>query len=71
MKRLVARILEALKGMSELVAVMLGEGKTSGHAVLTNFSSIQGAQNKKFQEDLAFSYSTLKLVVELTSKISS
>jgi len=71
MKRLVSRILDSLKGMNELLAIILGESKTSSYIVLTNWSSIHGNGNKKFQEDIANSYATLKLVVEILLKISS
>jgi len=70
MKRLVERILDSLKGINEILAQILGEGKKSSHTVLTNWSSIQGSNNKKFQEEVANTYATLKLVVELSSKIS-
>ncbi len=71
MKRLVDRILDSLNGMNKLLSIMLGEEKTSSYAMLTNWSSIQGSNNKKFQEEVASSYETLKLVVEIVSKISS
>ncbi len=71
MKRLVDRILDNIRGMNEILGIILGEGKTSSYAVLTNWSSIQGSNNKKFQEEVSSSYAILKLVVELTSKVIS
>ena len=68
-KRMVLKILESIKTMHHILSSIVGED--AGHAVLTNFSSIQGNQNKKFQEDVASVCSLLSGIIEVADQMGT
>ncbi|MGP1438937.1 MAG: DUF5312 family protein [Treponema sp.] len=70
-KRICTRILDVLKSMNVILTGVVGGSKTGIYATLTNWSSIQGNNNKKFQDDIIKIKETIVSIIDLINTMSS
>jgi len=70
-KRICTRILESLKSMNVILTGIVGGSKTGIYATLTNWSSIQGNNNKKFQDEIVKVKETIVGIIELINAMST
>ena len=64
-KRICTRIVENLKSMNVILTGIVGGSKTGIYATLTNWSSIQGNNNKKFQDEIIKIKETIVSIIDL------
>lgn len=70
-KRICTRILESLKSMNVILTGIVGGSKTGIYATLTNWSSIQGNNNKKFQDEVINIKEIIVNVIDLINTMST
>ena len=70
-KRICTRILESLKSMNVILTGIVGGTKTGIYATLSNWSSIQGNNNKKFQDEVIKIKETIVSIIDLINTMST
>ena len=70
-KRICTRILESLKSMNVILTGIVGGTKTGIYATLSNWSSIQGNNNKKFQDEIVKIKETIASIIDLINTMST
>ena len=70
-KRICTRILESLKSMNVILTGIVGGTKTGIYATLSNWSSIQGNNNKRFQDEIAKIKETIVAIIDLINTMAS
>lgn len=70
-KRICTRILDSLKSMNVILTGIVSGNKTGIYATLTNWSSIQGNSNKKFQDEIAKIKETIVSIIDLINTLAN
>lgn len=70
-KRICTRIVENLKSMNVILTGIVGGSKTGIYATLTNWSSIQGNNNKKFQDEIIKIKETIVSIIDLINTMAT
>ena len=70
-KRICTRILESLKSMNVILTGIVGGTKTGIYATLSNWSGIQGNNNKKFQDEVIKIKETIVSIIDLINTMST
>lgn len=70
-KRICTRILESLKSMNVILTGIVGGTKTGIYATLSNWSGIQGNNNKKFQDEVIKIKETIASIIDLINTMST
>ena len=70
-KRICTRILDSLKSMNVILTGVVGGNKTGIYATLTNWTSIQGNNNKKFQDEVVKIKETIMGIIDLINTMST
>ena len=70
-KRICTRILDSLKSMNVILTGVVGGNKTGIYATLTNWTSIQGNSNKKFQDEVVKIKETIMGIIDLINTMST
>ena len=71
MKRICTRILDSLKSMNVILTGIVGGSKTGIYATLTNWSSIQGNSNKKFQDEIIKIKELIVSIIDLINTMAT
>ena len=70
-KRICTRIVENLKSINVILTGIVGGSKTGIYATLTNWSSIQGNNNKKFQDEIIKIKETIVSIIDLINTMAT
>lgn len=70
-KRICTRILDSLKSMNVILTGIVSGNKTGIYATLTNWSSIQGNSNKKFQDEIVKIKETIVSIIDLINTLAN
>ena len=70
-KRLSVHILDTLKEMNKILLHIIVDDSSSKHSILTNWSSIKGSDNKKFQEEVVSINNIIQDAINLSLQIGS
>ena len=70
-KRLSVHILDTLKEMNKILLHIIVDEGSSKHSILTNWSSIKGSDNKKFQEEVVSINNIIQDAINLSLQIGS